>query len=64
MENNEPKINSISIGESILNNVFSLSLFISIRVSKEEENIVTFKILCFGLLIFKLSIIFFIYIGI
>lgn len=58
MENNEPKINAISLGESILNNVFSLSLFISVRVYKEEENIITFKILCFWLLIFILSIIF------
>ena len=61
MEDNEPKLNAISLGESILNNAFSISLFNSVGDLKEEERIfkfiLPFKILFFGLLIFLLSII-------
>ena len=68
MEDNEPKLNAISLGESILNNAFSISLFNSVGDLKEEEKIfnfiLPFKILFFGLLIFMLSIIIGITIGI
>ena len=61
MEDNEPKLNAISLGESILNNAFSISLFNSVGDLKEDERIfkfiLPFKILFFGLLIFLLSII-------
>ena len=68
MEDNEPKLNAISLGESILNNAFSISLFNSVGDLKEEEKIfnfiISFKILFFGLIIFILSIIIGISIGI
>ena len=61
MEDNEPKLNAISLGESILNNAVSISLFNSVGDLKEEENIfkfvLPFEMLIFGFFIFLLSII-------
>ena len=68
MEDNEPKLNAISLGESILNNAVAISLFNSVADLEEDEKIfkfiLPFKILSFGLLIFLLSIIIGISIGI
>ena len=68
MEDNEPKLNAISLGESILNNAVAISLFNSVADLEEDEKILKFilplKILSFGLLIFLLSIIIGISIGI
>ena len=68
MEDNEPKLNAISLGESILNNAVAISLFNSVGDLKEEENIfkfiLPFKILLFGFFIFLLSLIIGISIGI
>jgi NhaP-type Na+/H+ or K+/H+ antiporter len=60
MEDNEPKLNAISLGESILNNAVAISLFN--YVSELEEGkifkfFLPFEILFFGFLIFILSII-------
>ena len=61
MEDNEPKLNAISLGESILNNAVSISLFNSVGDLKEEENIfkfvLPFEMLLYGFFIFLLSII-------
>ena len=68
MEDNEPKLNAISLGESILNNAVAISLFNSVADLEEDEKIfkfiLPFKILSFGLIIFLLSIIIGISIGI
>ena len=68
MEDNEPKLNAISLGESILNNAMAISLFNSVADLEEEEKIFSFilpfKILFFGFIIFLLSIIIGISIGI
>ena len=61
MEDNEPKLNAISLGESILNNAVAISLFNSVEDLRDDEKIfkfiLPFKILLFGFLIFLLSII-------
>ena len=68
MEDNEPKLNAISLGESILNNAVAISLFNSVAELEEDEKIfkfiLPFKILLVGFLIFLLSIIIGISIGI
>jgi len=68
MEDNEPKLNAISLGESILNNAVSISLFNSVSDLKEKEKIfrlsLTFKMLLFGSIIFISSLIIGISIGI
>ena len=61
MEDNEPKLNAISLGESILNNAVAISLFNSVEDLRDDEKIfkfiLPFKILLIGFLIFLLSII-------
>ena len=61
MEDNEPKLNAISLGESILNNAVAISLFNSVAEIEKNEKIykfeLPFKILFFGFFIFLLSLI-------
>ena len=68
MEDNEPKLNAISLGESILNNAVSISIFNSVSDLEKEEKIfrfiLPFKIFLYGFIIFLLSIIIGISIGI
>ena len=68
MEDNEPKLNAISLGESILNNAVSISIFNSVADLEKEEKIfrfiLPFKIFLYGFIIFLLSIIIGISIGI
>ena len=68
MEDNEPKLNAISLGESILNNAVSISIFNSVCDFEKEEKIfrfiLPFKIFFNGFIIFILSIIIGISIGI
>ena len=68
MEDNEPKLNAISLGESILNNAVSISIFNSVSDFEKEEKIfrfiLPFKIFLYGFIIFLLSIIIGISIGI
>ena len=68
MEENEPKLNAISLGDSILNNAISISLFDAVsNLSQEELNLtfgLPFKILIIGILIFILSLILGILVGV
>ena len=68
IEENEPKLNSISLGDSILNNAISISLFDAVsNLSHDEENLtfgLSIKILLEGILIFILSLIIGILVGI
>ena len=68
MEDNEPKLNAISLGDAILNNAVAISLFNSISKISENENKFSFslslKILIKSILIFIFSLIIGIIIGI
>jgi hypothetical protein len=68
MEDNEPKLNAISLGESILNNAVAISLFNSVSDLQQNEKIFSFvlpfEILLVGFLIFILSLIIGVSIGI
>ena len=68
MEDNEPKLNAISLGESILNNAVAISLFNSVADLESNPNIYSFilpfKILIYGFFIFLLSLIIGLSIGI
>ena len=68
MEDNEPKLNAISLGESILNNAVAISLFNSVSEFEESEKIFSFvlpfEILLVGFLIFALSLIIGVSVGI
>ena len=68
MEDNEPKLNAISLGESILNNAISISLFDAVsKLSKDEKHLtfgLPFKILFLGIIIFILSLILGILVGV
>ena len=61
MEDNEPKLNAISLGDSILNNAVAISLFNSVYdISQKEKNLsfsLSFYILVKCILIFLLSLI-------
>ena len=61
MEENEPKLNAISLGDSILNNAVVISLFNSVYdISQKEKTLsfyLSFKILFKCLIIFILSLI-------
>ena len=62
MEDNEPKLNAISLGDSILNNALVISLFNSVYdISQKEKNLgfyLSFKILlkCVGIFLTSLII--------
>ena len=62
MEDNEPKLNAISLGDSILNNALVISLFNSVYdISQKEKNLgfyLSFKILikCIGIFLASLII--------
>ena len=60
MEDNEPKLNAISLGDSILNNAVAISLFNSLHDISQKEESLTFKlsltIFCKSLFIFILSL--------
>ena len=62
MEDNEPKLNAISLGDSILNNALVISLFNSVYdISQKEKNLsfyLSFKILlkCIGIFLTSLII--------
>ena len=61
MEDNEPKLNAISLGDSILNNAVAISLFNSVYdISQKEKNLsfsLSFYILVKCILIFLASLI-------
>ena len=61
MEDNEPKLNAISLGDSILNNAVAISLFNSVYdISQKEQSLsfyFSFKILFKCIIIFLLSLI-------
>jgi NhaP-type Na+/H+ or K+/H+ antiporter len=61
MEDNEPKLNAISLGDSIFNNAVVISLFNSVYdISQKERSLtfgLSFKIICKCLIIFVLSLI-------
>ena len=60
MEDNEPKLNAISLGDSILNNAVAISLFNSLLDISQKEESLSFKlsltIFCKSLFIFVLSL--------
>ena len=56
MEDNEPKLNAISLGDSILNNAVVISLFNSVYDISQKEKSLTFSLSCY--IFFKCIIIF------
>ena len=60
MEDNEPKLNAISLGDSILNNAVVISLFNSVYDISQKEKSLTFSLSCYiffkSILIFAASL--------